>query len=452
MRVGISTRTTTGVHKLNQHYRNYRDKKFQVAELGGQGMVAGYNYYGAFGQGTSGEYRSSPVIWGGKAQRWEDLSAQGGYYGMQGVDSEGNMWMTGYNYYGSIGNNVSATIYYSSPVLIPGTWSRNRGGSDNYKTTMWKDDVMYTTGYNGAGQLGQNDTVSRSSPVEISGKWFARCVNSYYDMHAFEHGGRVWVWGSNYYGVLGTNNITSYSSPVIQYGSHQWCVYRPNCAGTGTMFGIDGGTGRLYSWGYNHVGQLGQGNVTPYSYPVQMPGNWSYLPAHDGRAGYWMCGIRDGMSYVWGSNYYGELGIGVALSNASSMILLPGTWTKMQRFNQGIQWLDGKGRMYITGYNWYTGLSAYRSSPTRVPGNYRYDPTMPFNSTNASYGGHIYSTETGKQYLMGSDYYAGCNFDPVLSSNYQSSPTLVRGDWAAFYRYTGGVDSSYWSMGIGATC
>jgi hypothetical protein len=217
------------------------------------------------------------------------------------------------------------------------------------------------------------------------------------------------------------------------------------------MFGLDGGTGRLYAWGYNHVGQLGIGNVTPYSYPVQLPGNWSYLPSENVQAGYYMCGIRDGMSYVWGSNSYGQLGIG-HVSNASSMILLPGTWTKLQKHSAGIQFLDGKGRIWLTGYNWYTGFSAYRSKPTRMPGNYKYDPTMPFEGVNSSYGGLVYSTETGKEYLYGSNYYSQATFDPVKGNNYQSSPTLVRGDWAAHYRYHGGVDASYWSMGIGATC
>jgi hypothetical protein len=135
------------------------------------------------------------------------------------------------------------------------------------------------------------------------------------------------------------------------------------------------------------------------------------------------------------------------------MILLPGTWTKMQSFNYGIEWLSGKGERFITGYVYLSGFSQYRSSPTKIPGNYRYDPTMPMNTINHSYGGHIYSAETGKQYNTGSNYYAMMNFDPLRSSSYyHSSPTLVRGDWAAHCDYRGGNQAAYWRVGIGATC
>ena len=36
----------------------------------------------------------------------------------------------------------------------------------------------------------------------------------------------------------------------------------------------------LYAWGYNSYGQLGQGNTTKYSSPVQIPGtSWNDIHA-----------------------------------------------------------------------------------------------------------------------------------------------------------------------------
>jgi alpha-tubulin suppressor-like RCC1 family protein len=449
MRVGISTRTTTGVHKLNQHYRNHRDKKFQVAELAGQGLVAGYNGTGAFGLGVSGGYRSSPVIWGGKGQPMMDITlANHQQHMMQAVDNDGDLWMTGYSYYGQFGANQGNT-YYSSPVQVPGTWTKNRGGFQYYTTTFWKDDEVYLAGYNGVGQLGNGDTVPRSSPVKLEGKWFARITNVYYDNHAFENGGRVWVWGSNYYGVLGLNNTTTYSSPIIQYGSHQWACYRP---GNYFIHAIDGGTGKLWAWGRNDTAQLGQANVQPYSYPVVLPGSWSYFPPKTPAGVGWHAGIRDGNCYVWGSNSHGQLGIGHR-TIASSMILLPGTWAKTQPGSYFTQYLTAKGDYYISGYVWVSGIGQYRSSPTRLPGNYKYDPTMPFNCVGGpSRGGYVYSQETGKEYMYGSNYYSGVTFDPVKGNNYQSSPTLVRGDWATHGMTAEGIGGGYNAFGIGSTC
>ena len=73
-------------------------------------------------------------------------------------------------------------------------------------------------GYNGNGQLGQNNLTSRSSPVQIPGTtWDRLNINDDFSV-GLKTDGTLWGWGNNNNGSLAQNNETKYSSPV-QIGS-----------------------------------------------------------------------------------------------------------------------------------------------------------------------------------------------------------------------------------------
>jgi alpha-tubulin suppressor-like RCC1 family protein len=85
----------------------------------------------------------------------------------------------------------------------------------------------------------------------------------------------MWGWGFNSAGQLGLGNTTSYSSPV-QIG-----------AGT-TWSSVDAGEyhslaiktdGTLWTWGYGLLGQLGDGTNVGKSSPVQIGAltNWTKI-------------------------------------------------------------------------------------------------------------------------------------------------------------------------------
>ena len=71
-------------------------------------------------------------------------------------------------------------------------------------------------GYNGGGQLGQNDTTSRSSPVQVPGTTWKDVLSlgprSY---GATKTDGTLWTWGQrNDRGELGLNDVVDRSSPT----------------------------------------------------------------------------------------------------------------------------------------------------------------------------------------------------------------------------------------------
>ena len=77
--------------------------------------------------------------------------------------------------------------------------------------------------------------------------------------------GPLFGWGDNSSFQLGIGNNTDQSSPV-QIGSLSWSQIS---AGNNHTIGIRS-DGLLFAWGYNAQGQLGTGDVVNYSSPVQI--------------------------------------------------------------------------------------------------------------------------------------------------------------------------------------
>ena len=130
----------------------------------------------------------------------------------------------------------------------------------------------------------------------------------------------LWVWGNGGNAQTGQNNTTAQSSPV-QIQSSPSGVWTGLCGGGGEdasfVFGFqdtktsNNTNGKLYSWGWNIFGNLGQnqtGNLGNRSSPMQLPGgNWHYIT----RGRYTAFGLKtDATLWSWGYNGQGVLGQG----------------------------------------------------------------------------------------------------------------------------------------------
>jgi alpha-tubulin suppressor-like RCC1 family protein len=145
----------------------------------------------------------------------------------------------------------------------------------------------------------------------------------------------LWVWGTNTYGQLGTGNVTSYSSPVQVAGSWTQVDSGWTCDTTSSTvraFSLGIKTdGTLWAWGDNTYGELGQGThgtAHDASSPVQIAGN-SWIQASCGGQGWnnpFGLAIRvDGSLWAWGDGSAGTLGQGTTTSYSSPVQIMPGT-------------------------------------------------------------------------------------------------------------------------------
>ncbi|MBU3741631.1 MAG: hypothetical protein FGM24_05025 [Candidatus Kapabacteria bacterium] len=121
--------------------------------------------------------------------------------------------------------------------------------------------------------------------------------------------GTVWTWGANQTGQAGTGDTATYT-PVrqvetlrgirsVRSDSHIYNI--------SPVFAIDSG-GRLFGWGWNRTGQLGDGTTVDRWEPVQI----AIEHVIDVRNGndHTVALTADGSVWTWGSNTYGELGLG----------------------------------------------------------------------------------------------------------------------------------------------
>ena len=133
----------------------------------------GENQGGTFGLNQPGPTRrSSPIQLPGS---WSKITGergeatQGG--GVLAIKTNGTLWSWGLNEMGMLGLNQAHDSYLSSPTQVgtDTTWSEVRAGGSNICVAVKTDGTAWAWGHNGVGVLGQNDRTQRSSPTQIPG-------------------------------------------------------------------------------------------------------------------------------------------------------------------------------------------------------------------------------------------------------------------------------------------
>ena len=160
----------------------------------------------------------------------------------------------------------------------------------------------------GDGQLGDNSITHRSSPVQtVAGGTNWKLVSSgNYHTAAIKTDGRLWLWGRNSYGQLGDgSSIVHRSSPIQTVaGGTNW----KQVSGGQTHTAAIKTDGTLWSWGRGHLGQLGNNATTNRSSPVQTVSggtNWKQMASGFS----FTAAIKtDGTLWTWGNNNRGHLG------------------------------------------------------------------------------------------------------------------------------------------------
>ena len=287
----------------------------------------GNNQYGQLGNGTSGNYQMVPVQVAGISRV---ASMEGGQTHTVVCKSDTTVWAWGNNNYGQIGDGTSGN-FRTMPVLVSGLTEVSSVAAGTYHSLALKSDgTVMAWGSNSLGQLGDGTSGNtRTSPVTVSGLSgvVAIAAGSYHTV-ALKSDGSVWVWGRNNYGQLGIDATDSNPHPLPErVMGPEGVGWLENIIAVGagearTVALKDDGT--VWSWGDNSSNQLGDG-IPSYTevlseVPVQVVGvggsGWlgGVVAVSAGNL-HTVALLSDGTLVAWGNNSKGQIGDGTIAAN-----------------------------------------------------------------------------------------------------------------------------------------
>lgn len=228
----------------------------------------------------------------------------------------------------AVGNNAGtpSLVPVSNP---PSSWNQVVGTYDS-ACALSNVGTVYCWGLNNSGQLGQGDTTVRYIATKVTFPGGASAItsittNAYFEyssayttFYAIDSAGKVWAWGANNWGQLGDGTNVNKTAPA-QVGSAIWAgkvITKISASGAYAAHAaaLDS-TGQLYTWGYNGVGELGLNNTTDQWTPIAIAGFTSVRDVkatggHNGSSAVGATFVLKNDGTVWGSgrNADGELG------------------------------------------------------------------------------------------------------------------------------------------------
>ena len=281
---------------------------------GGRIWAWGYGFYGTVGD-NSGADRRTPVSVAGAVKTFCHIAMS--LHGM-GITRTGRIWCWGYNQYGQVGvlPGVAGTRIFT-PMAVIGTIKTfcKIAAGQLHSIAIDQYGKVWCWGYNGVGQLGNNSTLDQCSPVsvvETTTKTFCKIAGGGNHTLAIDKNGRAWGWGTNANGMLGDNTTTNRCTPVSVAGTVK--TFCEIAAGSQYSLAIDK-NGKMWGWGANAFGNIGDNSVTTRITPFSIYGTKTFCKVGVNNASNTSYAIdKNGRVWTWGWNDKGALGINEGLA------------------------------------------------------------------------------------------------------------------------------------------
>ena len=177
--------------------------------------------------------------------------------------------------------------------------------------------------------------------------------------------GTLWAWGGGGEGEIGQGNTTSYSSPVQIGSDTDWVQV---FSGYKALYAIKS-SGILYACGLNDNGQLGLDDTTSRSTMTQIGSDAWHMYTGGRRNPSYSHGIKtDGTLWATGRNIRGELGDGTTVSKSSLVqIGSLNTWTHVCANGTGVLARQNDGSLWSWGYDESDRDGLYSSTTNSSP-------------------------------------------------------------------------------------
>jgi alpha-tubulin suppressor-like RCC1 family protein len=244
------------------------------------------------------------------------------------VDTSGHVWGWGDNQGGELclGNHTMRR----TPVKLPFTRVSAVAGAFDHALYEARGRV-WACGLNKLGELGDGTTRSSSRPVRVKG--LGRSAHVVFLVSAFANsgallaGGKYLDWGTNGEGQLGIGSTRKRSDVPVTVplpARVQQVSQGGSAPGNGQTLALLT-NGRLYAWGADGQGQLGDGKTTMESSPelITPPAGVTYQAlAASGSTSYGVS--TTGAVYAWGGGKEGQIGDGATESRLTPVKVASG--------------------------------------------------------------------------------------------------------------------------------
>jgi alpha-tubulin suppressor-like RCC1 family protein len=239
------------------------------------------------------------------------------------IDSNNRLYAWGTNGLGTIGN-CSASQYIYTPSLVCSTCLFTDALSINFSSyAVTSDNKFYSWGSNTCGKLGNGQLTGSCSPTLISGGYnFCKLIISNCNGFGLLSDGSLYSWGDNTVGQLGISSSGTHSCIPVKVCGGEYIDITSNSnsritflTSPSTVLAIRKSDSRLVGWGCNCCGILGNGNTTNQNTPSLVCCDYKYTCITTQSCGCYALGIRDNYKiYGWGLNNFGYLGDGTIIN------------------------------------------------------------------------------------------------------------------------------------------
>lgn len=207
---------------------------------------------------------------------------------------------------------VGPAIGSADEPVLPGVPRRRSGAQSvsaggEHTCRLPGDGSLWCWGRNSFGQLGDGRVGTQTPNAQRvgSGSRWKRVSSGGATTCAVKSRGKLYCWGVNHRGQIGDGTDKVRSKPQRVAGKKKrWSSVSASWFNTCAITT----NGRLWCWGDNAAGQLADGSTKTRKKPTKVPGKrWKSVSV----GSRFVCGTKtDNSLYCWGGNLFGQLGNG----------------------------------------------------------------------------------------------------------------------------------------------
>jgi alpha-tubulin suppressor-like RCC1 family protein len=334
----------------------------------------GYNFHGELGDGTTANKTVPTLI--DRFNGEKVIAVSLGYYHSAAITETGKLYTWGYNGDGRLGDGT--TTNRATPILID-----NFDGEkviavslgDRHSSAITESGKLYTWGYNNFGQLGDGTTTTRTTPTLID-KFNDEKVISVslgrYHSSAITESGKLYTWGLNDAGQLGDGTTANKTIPTLINRFNGEKIIAVSLGWYHSSAVTE--SGKLYTWGLNGNGQLGDGTTANKTVPTLIDRFNGEKVIAVSLGYYHSAAITEtGKLYTWGYNGDGRLGDGTTTNRATPILIDNFDGEKVIAVSLGDRHssaITESGKLYTWGLNGNgqlgDGTTANKTVPTLI--------------------------------------------------------------------------------------